>query len=133
MKKIFTILFSFGLVTAAFAQSHGRNSHSQSGYPDARPVPGKTIDRDVYANDNRRYDDYNLRELNIQKQRINREYDARIMAVKRSRWLRASEKSRQVRLLERERMEEIRRVTARYSKSNNRYDDRYSKADNRKW
>ena len=59
--------------------------------------------------------------------------DARIMAVRRNRWLRSSEKSRQIRILERERMEQIRWVTDRYSKNNNRYDDRYGKVDKRKW
>lgn len=121
MKKLFTLLFSFGIIGATFAQSH-------SGV-----YQGKSNGRDVYANDNRHHDDnYNRRELEIQKLRINREYDARIKAVRYSRRLRASEKSWQIRKLENERMEQIRIINARYSKSN-RYDDRYDKGDRRKW
>ena len=86
------------------------------------------------VNNDRRYDnDYHSKEKAAQIHRINREFDAKVTAVRNNRRMRAFQKSRQIRMLEKERMEQIRKVNARYSKSNDRYDNDFSKADKKKW
>src|SRR4051794_32189943 len=106
MKKLFAVLFSIGMVSTVFAQS---NRHID--YPsNSRDVVLGQNNRNIY-NDNR-YDNYSFsdRERETRIAQVNREFDFRIQAVQRDRYLRNAEKKRQVRSLEIERAEQIRLV-----------------------
>src|ERR1043165_115680 len=120
MKKVFTLLFAVGAVAVAQAQY----SHS---YPD-----GRSNDRDVilgqrndrsYENNSRYNNSFTDRERDKEIDRINHEYDKRIRRIEKDRWIRYDEKQYQIRRLEDQRKEEIRRVWERYRNSNNGYYD----------
>jgi hypothetical protein len=139
MKTMLTILFSVGITIASFAQSSHRND-----YPQNKEVYGQKNDRNVYNNrnydNNRRYNTYSFsaRERDAQIKDINREYKARIKAVKKSRSLRSSERDREIRRLEWQRDREIQQVQDRFASNRNTYNNRYAKTDdrrndNRKW
>jgi hypothetical protein len=129
MKKLFLFILAAGALTTTFAQSR----HDQD-YAKER-IPGSSNSRNAYGENNRRYDDrdeYNRRERAAQIERINRVYNARIYELKNSRWLRGSEKRRQVRALEAQRTAEIRRTANRYNNRNmDYYHDRYAKNNRR--
>lgn len=128
MKRILTVLFLLGTVTSVFAQS-GRNS--------SRDVVLGQENRGGVYNDGRYggYGDgvFSARERDMMIQRINREYDSRIWAVKRDRYMRNGEKNRQIRFLERERREEIRRVNDRFERSRYRGNNSRSGRNNGRW
>ncbi|MCW3074296.1 MAG: hypothetical protein JWP69_1365 [Flaviaesturariibacter sp.] len=133
MKKLFTVLLAMGLVSVSFAQSR------DSRYPqDSKSVILGRSGNGSYDKDDRRYDNDRYdrddrsrtagAEKNAQLYRINREFDARINAVRNNRRLRSSEKSRQVRSLEAQRREEISRTNARFDQwRNGNSNDRYSR------
>jgi hypothetical protein len=133
MKTMLTILFSVAITIASFAQSSHRND-----YPN-RDVYGQRNDKDVYNNrnydNNRRYNTYSFsaKERDAQIKDINREYKARIKAVKKSRSLRSSERDREIRRLEWQRDREIQQVQDRFNNNRNTYNNRYAKTDTRKW
>ena len=104
MKKMLTLLFAVGCMTAAMAQSH----HNDYGRNDKRPG-----DRRV---DNS-YNNY-LRERDAQIARINFHYNAMIRDVNANRYLRSNKKRNQIKQLERERARQIDAVMARYSRGN---------------
>ena len=127
MKKVLTLLLSFGISAAVFAQSHGRDyNYNQP------PVARENRD---WRNDHRA-DGYGFdarREHAEQVARINREYDNRIAAVQYDRWMRPREKAREIRRLERERNDRLRQCDMQFSKSYGRYDDRYARGNRRNW
>jgi hypothetical protein len=114
MKKVFTLLFALGAMTAVFAQ-RGYDRREES-----RDVILGQPNRSVY--DNPRNDGYySTRERDADIQRIAREYNWRIESVQHDRYLRRSEKKRQVRSLEMERDARIREVVQRYERHNRNY------------
>ncbi len=121
MKKIFALLFALGAVTAVFAQ-RGYDHRDES-----RDVILGQPNHGVYNND-RGYNNgyYDKRDRGEQIQRIRREYDWKIQSVQRDRFLRRSEKKRQVRFLEAERDARIKEVMRRYDNRGSRvYGGRY--------
>ena len=107
MKKIFTFLFAVGMVSIASAQSRGFDNH---------------------RNDN----GYAFNKTSFEVQKINREYDYKIAAVKVDRHLSRREKERQIRYLETQRMFETNRVQ-RFNKYDDRYNDRKLADNRRRW
>jgi len=122
MKKVFVLALSLVAVTAVFAQ-RGYNQRNES----RDVVLGQPNSRNVYGNDRGYNNGFSIRERDAQIQRINREYNRRIEAVKYDRYLRKAEKKRQVRFLENERDARIREVVQRYNDYNrdNRTSRRY--------
>ena len=117
MKKIFTLLFAVGTIGIASAQSC---AHNDRRFDKTGPVFDRGYESSTFS----------LRERDAMIRKINFDFDRKVMAVRSSRWLRGNEKSRQIRLLEKERSQEIRLVQIRFEKSNRRsYDRRYD--DNR--
>lgn len=116
MKKIFTILLAMGGITSAFAQSgHSKTVITQT--------------RTVSFNDH--HDAMSARERDAQIAQINREYDNKVMAVKRDRFMKSNQKNRQVRLLEKQRQLEIKAVNDKFASQNKAW---YGKGRNdRKW
>ena len=130
MKKVFTILLALGAVTLAQAQSS--RSYPSDHNRDRDVILGQHNDR-VYDN-NSRYDySFSERERDKEIDRINRDYDKQIRKVERDRRMRSSEKSYQVRRLEDQRRDEIRRVWERYRNSNNSYSNNRYRQNNSRW
>ena len=123
MKKIFTLLFALGLLTAINAQSRSRDirdnrNNQQSGQW------GNNRDKDVVGN-NTRYDnvdryDNNLGSYNgnikMQIAQINQKYDFKIQRVRNDFFMRRFEKMRMIRSLEAQRKQEITMAYARSSR-----------------
>lgn len=106
MKKIFTLLFSVGLVGSVFAQS-GRQDHFKvSNDVVFNKAPEALMNSHTSMYDNNFFNadrDRKIRE-------INREYDRQIMQVKFTRRLRPFEKDRMIRMLEIQRVQKIREI-----------------------
>ena len=145
MKKIFTLLVSVGLLTAAAqAQPGSRNDRDKPQYDQQRNTPQteRRDDRQFDQRNNqqsqqtdqwdkdRTYSDQNKdtrydvktpgygKGIQMQENQINRKYDLKIQQVKRNFWMRSFEKSRQIRFLEMQRQQELRML---YQKAGNRY------------
>jgi hypothetical protein len=109
MKKIFTFLFVVGIVSIASAQSRGFDSHK----------PGS---------------DYAFNKSHFEIQKINREYDYKIAAVKRDRHLNFFEKARQIRFLENQRAAECNRAQYGFNRHDDRYNDhKFADNNKRRW
>ena len=123
MKKIFTLLFAVGFLTAINAQSRSRDDRDNR---DNQPSGqwGNTRDKDVVGNNNRydnddRYDNnFGSYDGNIKMQiaQINRKYDFKIQRVRNDFYMRRFEKMRIIRSLEEQRKQEIRMAYARSSR-----------------
>jgi len=109
MKKIFTLLFAVGTISIASAQSKG--------FDHSKKIAGYSV---------------NGKQAELQK--INRAYDFKIAVVKMNRHLNAWEKSKQIRLLENKRGQEISQVQFRFEKNSHPYGDkRFAKNNTHKW
>jgi len=133
MKKLFTLLLVAGSISVASAQGFGQK--------DKPFKDGKYESRDNHTGDfgkdkAKDFNDYSfsIKEKERQIEKINREFDLKILMVKRSRHLRAKEKTRQIRMLESERYNEIREIQVRFEKNKGRgYDRGHEKDNNRRW
>jgi hypothetical protein len=104
MKRMFVLLLSIVATTAVFAQSSRVEARRQV-------LGGSTVyNRGVY---NHRGPGA-IREKQMMIDRINREFNWKIQAVKRDHHLRRAEKKRRIRQLERERDVQILQVRRRY-------------------
>ena len=133
MKKIFTLLLAVGTISVASAQGFGQKDKS---FKDDR-YESRTDREANFEKDKRKdFNDYSfsLKEKERQIEKINRDIDLKILMVKRNRHLRAKEKSRQIRMLENERHDQIKAVQIRFEKNKGRgYDRGHDKNDNRRW
>lgn len=117
MKKIFTLLFALGFLTAINAQSGNRDyrDNQQNGQW------GNNHGKDIVGNNNRYDNDdgydnsFGSYDGNIRMQiaQINRKYDFRIERVRNDFFMRRFEKMRMIRSLEEQRKQEIRMAYAR--------------------
>ena len=125
MKKILAVVFSLGLLSTAFAQGgHQRDRDMTYGKP-TNPVYN-----DIYC----RNDGYSSASENDAKiASINLEFDYKIMAIQRNRYMRNAQKNRQIRQLERERMQEIRDLNQRFSRQNSDWKNDRNDRNGRKW
>ena len=123
MKKLFTLLFAVGFLTAINAQTGSRdnrdNRNSQQNDQwgkDSRDDVG--INNGRYDN-NKQYDNnfgsYNGN-IKMQIAQINRKYDFKIDRVRDNRFMKRNEKMRMIRSLETQRQQEIRMAYARSNK-----------------
>ena len=123
MKKIFTLLFTFGLFAAAQAQPGGWDNR------EGRNVQERQKDMSITNNPFDKSYRYDPR-LSPSKNRalhvvqINREFDFDIQKVRQNRFMSQSQKQRLIRSLDEKRKEEIRMVNAKYKKMKNRKKDR---------
>lgn len=140
MKKLFTLLFTFGSLTSVFAQYNNENRprrdddnttyesrNGKGGY--SNPATDRNNDKRDNAYNDRRYNEsyaMNSRERDFQIQKINRQFSYKISSVRGNRYLRAREKDFQIRNLERQRQDEIRNIENRYRGSRNRYYDSHA-------
>src|SRR5689334_15034177 len=106
MKKIFTLLFSVGLVGSVFAQSGHQDRFKVSNDVVFNKAPETLMNSHTSM-----YDNYSFNADRDRKIReINKEYDRLIMQVKFNRRLRPFEKDRQIRMLEMQRDQKIREI-----------------------
>ena len=134
MKKMFTLLFAVGLFTMAQAQP-GTRDNRQNDRRGERPSDqwdendrfdddrdavfnhdgfGKPVRRDGIMSPTRARD--------MQIARVNRMFDFKIQQVRNSYYMSRWEKQRQIRFLELQRKQEIRKVYVKFSRQN-RNDD----------
>ena len=122
MKKIFTLLFAVGCLTAIHAQPGSRGSRDSRDTRDkgqndqyGRDVGinnGRYDNDDRFGNNNGSYE----RNIRMQIAQVNRKYDLRIQKVKNDFFMRRSEKMRVIRSLEAQRQQEIRMLYTRSKK-----------------
>jgi hypothetical protein len=123
MKKIFTLLFAVGFLTAINAQSGSRDNRDNRDNQQSGQW-GNNQERDVVGNNSRhdnddRYDNnFGSYDGNIKMQiaRINQKYDFKIQRVRNDFFMRRFEKMRMIRSLEEQRKQEIRMAYARSSR-----------------
>ena len=129
MKKIFTLLFAVGFLTAIHAQSRpGDNRDNRDTRDKQQNDQWGNNNKDVVINEGRydnddRYDSKNgSYEKNIRMQiaQVNRKYDLRIQKVRNDFFMRRTEKMRVIRSLEAQRQQEIRMLYARLNKKGQR-------------
>ena len=118
MKKIFTLVFAVGSITFASAQS--KNGSFNNPKQDVKTINAQqSHGNDFDKNKNFGYDAYSFsaRDRDAAIRKINREYDQKIADVRMNRRIRQPEKTRQIRMLENQRKQEIKQVELRYQKS----------------
>src|SRR5215204_3502797 len=120
MKKIITVLITFGAFATSFAQSRTTDKAKEIITKEPRNTTG------TYPNDKRvgddnasRYPTSSSREAEIND--INRHYESKIEAVRRNPILSSEEKERRIRELEYERAQKVREINRRYSGSDKTY------------
>ena len=134
MKKIFTLSVAVVMLAAAQAQNGNRQNEQQRDQRDNQNGYGNDNDHTVknypYDKDDR-YNNSNAafeRNKAMRIAQVNREYQYKIQRVQSSRFMSRNEKKRQIRLLEAQRLQEIRRINLEASR--NRNNDRYDRNDN---
>jgi hypothetical protein len=130
MKKLFTLLFAVGFLTAINAQTGSRDDRDNrdNRNPQQNGQWGKDNRDDVGINNGRydnddRYDnnfDFYKGDIRMQIAQINRKYDFKIDRVRDNRFMRRYEKMRMIRSLEEQRKQEIRMAYARSNKRGQR-------------
>src|SRR5688572_1960293 len=120
-----TIVFALAVVLAAAVSAQsGRYGDQDHSYPRRDDNAGVWNKNDRSWEKNRRDAEFTLMERDRAISRINYVFDRRVEEVKRQRFVRASVKNKQIRLLEKERAAEIREVHKRFHQSNNRYNSK---------
>ncbi|MCW3094288.1 MAG: hypothetical protein JWP81_5357 [Ferruginibacter sp.] len=136
MKKIFTLVMAAGAISFASAQPGGSKGHFDNGNNDNKQMSAEYAHQPAIKNKTAGFENpsFSFREKEAQIQRINRDFDRQIAAVKKSRYLRGREKSQQIRILENQRSNEISQVQALFERSNHRdVDNGYAKNNSHKW
>jgi len=125
MKKIFTLLFAVGFLTAIHAQPGSRDDrHNRDTRDKQQNDQWGNSNKDVVINDGRydndaRYDNNNgsyERNIRMQIAQVNRKYDLRIQKVRNDFFMRRTEKMRVIRSLEAQRQQDLRMLHARARK-----------------
>jgi Ni/Co efflux regulator RcnB len=131
MKKIITLLITFGAFATSFAQSPTTDKAKKVITKEPRNTTSYPNDRRVDDETSTRYPTSSTsREAEIND--INRKYDAKIQAVRVNPILSSAEKERRIRDLEYERAQRIREVNNRYYGSTGGSNDGdYSKNKNK--
>jgi hypothetical protein len=139
MKKIVTLFFCVGAVTAAFAQTSeqekarrvilsggGATSKTDKDTRNSRDII-LGGDRSIYNDDGNNYPYPGTYPTNGSRQaqvdQVNRDYDAKIRSIRNNGQLSSAEKERIIRDLNNDRARVIRQINGRYD-SDRRYEDR---------
>jgi hypothetical protein len=116
MKKIFTLLFSLGILSSAFAQA-------QYAYPQPVSEHGVVINANYHH-----YDEaysFTRYERDIQLARINQMYNSTLKSIISMRFVNATEKIRLIRIIENKRTEQVKTIRARFNDYRNKHNDWY--------
>jgi len=117
MKKIFTLLFSLGILSSVFAQSQ---------YAYSKPFPDRAVV--INAAYHHRYVDaysFTRYERDMQLTRINQMYNITLKNIISMRFVNAAEKLGLIRMIENKRAEQIRTIHARFNDQRNKHNDWY--------
>ena len=136
MKKIFTLSVAVAMLAAVQAQNGSGNNHGNrqndqqtnqrdNGYGNDNTVKNRPYDKDDRYNNGNAASERNK---GMRIAQVNREYQYKIQRVQSSRFMSRSEKKRQIRLLEAQRLQEIRWINSESTR--NRNNDRYDRNDN---
>jgi hypothetical protein len=119
MKKAIVFLLAVAISTTLAAQS-GRYGQP---YPRKNDNAGVRHKNDRSWENNRRDNSYDFTVMERDRaiRAINYKYDRQIDDVKRQRFVRAAVKNRQIRMIDKQRVSEIREIHKRFQHSNNRY------------
>jgi len=111
MKKIFTLLFSLGILGSAFAQS-------QCVYP--RPADHAIVISNKY---HRYAETYSLSryEIDLQLTKLNQTYNAMLKGIINMRLLNPAEKLRLIRMIENNKAERVKAIHARFNDYRNKF------------
>jgi hypothetical protein len=131
MKKIFTImLVAAATISCAFAQSNKsiafNDNKKMIGY-DQHAAFGK-ISNVAYKDAN-----FSYRQKKAKLEKINREFDQKIVFVKNDRHLKGRKKVEKIQLLQNQRKNEISKVEFQYAASNHKADSKTFGHDSHKW
>lgn len=115
MKKMITLLLSFGLFATAFAQNNRQQNNSRYNRDDqyATTSNGKFDSR----NDRKFYDDRSVsfaRERDATIARINRDYNFKVMSIQSNRYMKNRQKKLAIRDVEFERARQLQMVNENY-------------------
>jgi len=113
MKKIFTILFSFGVITSSFAQYNQQQNKWDNGYANSSHDNYGRNHSDMDRHFDRE-NHYSEREKDFQIEMINRDFVYNIQAIQSDRYMRRHKKREEIRKAKRERLRKIKMVNARY-------------------
>lgn len=132
MKKIFILALCVGTLSSVFAQSpYSSHQNRNDDYAYSFPNRGATNARDYDRRDfkyDRRYNEqysFTLRERDALLSRVNREYENRVNAIRYNRFMRNSEKRRELQKLEFQKAQDVRAICLRYDDNRNKYNDGY--------
>jgi len=125
MKKIFTLSVAVVMLAAVQAQNGNRQNDQQrdqrdnsNGYGNGNDHTSKNYPYDKddrYNNGNAAFE----RNKGMRIAQVNREYQYKIQRVQSSRFMSRSEKKRQIRLLEAQRLQEIRWINSESNRNRN--------------
>jgi len=119
MKKIFTMLLAAaGTISFATAQSHNGKDIA---WNDNKKISNDRDDHNAFDNNkNVGYNDsyFSYKEKMARLEKIDREFDKKMTAVKYNRRLSSREKTKQLQLLQMQKQKEINQVEYEYAKSN---------------
>jgi hypothetical protein len=126
MKKIITLLLCVGAVATSFAQFHRQQDNDDRGYRTENRRDDQYGGSSNHNRDNRHWRSYHhgnnyAQARNFQLQKINENFNSRIEAIRRDRYMRRHEKRVAIRNAERERARQIQMVNERFSDNNNWY------------
>jgi hypothetical protein len=114
MKKILILLLSTGLFSASFAQgNHQQKDRYDRNDQYANASNGRYDNRNDHRFDNSRVSYKNQRAIDIQ--RINREYNYKVQAINNNRYMRNRQKKLAIRDAQKERVNQIQMLNARYN------------------
>jgi hypothetical protein len=133
MKKIFTLLFAVGFLTAAYAQTGSRDrdtrdTRDNQQYDQRVGQQNSQWDNNVNSNgrdNDNRYNNINGsygRSIAMQVAQINRKYDLQVQRVQNDFFMRRFEKMRVIRSLEVQRQREIKMLYVRTNSRDRQYD-----------
>src|SRR6476620_5956062 len=115
MKKIFTLLFSLGLLGSAFAQS-------QCVFP--RPADHAVVINNNHYRDVEAYS-FSRYERDLQLAKVNQTYNTMLKDVINMHFLSRGEKLKLIRRIENDRAEKAKAIHARFNDYRNKFNDRY--------
>jgi len=119
MKKIFTLFVSLTIVATTFAQF---SSGGQKNYGYEKGKKDVAYNDKKYKKDNDGYF-FSKREMQMQVNEINREYDLKIQSVKNRFFMTRFRRDRIINNLEAQRNMELKKVYAKFNDRHNRFDD----------
>jgi len=117
MKKFLTLLLSVGIVSASFAQSNHQRSRYDRNDQYATTSNGRYDQPNGRRYDNNRNYSYKNQQA-MEIQRVNQDYNYQVMSIQNNRFMKNHQKKVAIRQAQKERVQQIQRINARYDRMN---------------